>query len=167
MDTIKDYAMHAAIIGASATAVIDLWALARKRFLGTPLPNYALVGRWIAYFPRGRFRHDPIAASPPVRGERWVGWIAHYAIGIAFAGVLLAMRGADWIMHPTLAPALAVGIATVAAPFLLMQPGMGAGIAASRTPRPTAARVQSLVTHTIFGLGLYVAGYALNSFLTY
>ena len=36
-----------------------------------------------------------------------------------------------------------------------MQPGMGAGIAASRTPRPAAARVQSLLTHAIFGLGLY------------
>jgi hypothetical protein len=43
-----------------------------------------------------------------------------------------------------------------------MQPGMGAGIAASRAPRPNAARLQSLVTHTIFGLGLYVAGLVLN-----
>jgi Protein of unknown function (DUF2938) len=48
----------------------------------------------------------------------------------------------------------------VAAPFLLMQPGMGAGIAASRTPRPAAARLHSLVTHGIFGLGLYAAGWA-------
>ena len=50
-----------------------------------------------------------------------------------------------------------VGIVSVAAPFLLMQPGMGAGIAASRTPHPTAARFNSLLTHTIVGLGLYVA----------
>jgi hypothetical protein len=40
-----------------------------------------------------------------------------------------------------------------------MQPGMGAGIAARRTPRPSAARFQSVVTHTIFGLGLYAAGW--------
>ena len=57
-------------------------------------------------------------------------------------------------LRATLGPALLVGIGTVAAPFLLMQPGMGAGIAASRTRRPGAARMQSLVTHTIFGLGL-------------
>ena len=61
--------------------------------------------------------------------------------------------------QPTIGPALLVGIGTVAAPFLVMQPGMGAGIAASRTPRPAAARLQSLVTHTIFGLGLYAAGW--------
>jgi Protein of unknown function (DUF2938) len=59
-------------------------------------------------------------------------------------------------------PALLVGIGTVAAPFLLMQPGMGAGIAASRTPRPAAARVQSLLTHFIFGVGLYGAGWIAN-----
>lgn len=41
-----------------------------------------------------------------------------------------------------------------------MQPGMGAGIAASRTPNPRAARLQSLVTHAVFGLGLYLAGLA-------
>ena len=62
--------------------------------------------------------------------------------------------------RPTLGPALAVGIGTVAAPFFLMQPGMGAGIAASRTPRPNAARLQSLLTHAVFGLGLYVAAWA-------
>jgi hypothetical protein len=41
----------------------------------------------------------------------------------------------------------------------LMQPGMGAGIAASRMPRPSAARLQSLITHGIFGVGLYAAGW--------
>lgn len=36
----------------------------------------------------------------------------------------------------------------------------GIGIAASRTPRPNAARLQSLLTHAVFGLGLYVAAWA-------
>jgi hypothetical protein len=38
-----------------------------------------------------------------------------------------------------------------------MQPAMGAGIAASRTPRPAAARIHSLVMHAVFGLGLFLA----------
>lgn len=52
---------------------------------------------------------------------------------------------------------LALGVATVAAPWLLMQPAMGAGIAASRTPSPAKNRVRSLVNHAVFGLGLYLA----------
>ena len=74
---------------------------------------------------------------------------------LPFLALLLALFGLGWARQPTVGPALAVGVGTVAAPFFIMQPGMGAGIAASRTPRPTAARVQSLVTHAIFGLGMY------------
>jgi hypothetical protein len=54
-----------------------------------------------------------------------------------------------------------VGAGSVAAPFLLMQPGMGQGIVARKTPKPWAARARSLVTHLVFGLGLYAAGSAL------
>ena len=157
-----DYACSTLFIGAGATLATDLWAIARRRLLGVPGPDYGLVGRWFAHMARGRFRHERIAAAPPVRGELLIGWTAHYLIGVAFAGVLLAVCGLAWVRQPTPAPALAMGIATVAAPFLLMQPGMGAGIAASRAPRPNAARLQSLITHTIFGLGLYAAGLVLN-----
>lgn len=161
MTTLLDYAVPAVTIGVGATAVTDIWALARKRFFDIPPPDYALVGRWFAHMVRARFRHDSIAAAPPVRGESAFGWIAHYVVGIAFAALLLAAFGLDWARAPTLAPALAVGIATVAAPFLLMQPGMGAGIAASRTPCPPVARIRSFMTHFVFGVGLYAAGWVL------
>jgi hypothetical protein len=143
---------------------MDVWTIARQRLLGIAPFDYGLVGRWLAYMPRGRFRHDSIKASARVAGERVIGWAAHYLIGIAFAAVLLGIWGLDWLHHPTIGPALLVGIGSVVAPFFLMQPGMGAGIAASRTPRPAAARVQSFVTHAIFGLGLYATGWLVSRF---
>jgi len=154
------------LTGAGATALIDVWALVRKQAFGTPLPNYGFVGRWIAGLARGCLTHDSIAAAPPIRAERAIGWTTHYLIGIAFAFLLPAVWGLGWIQHPTLTPALIVGIATVAAPFFVMQPAMGAGIAASRTPRPATARFQSLVTHAMFGLGLYVAAKVVRYFST-
>jgi hypothetical protein len=162
-----DYVACAVPIGAGATAVMDLWSLARKWLLGIPPLDYGLVGRWLAYLARGRFRHVRIAAAPRVRAERVIGWTAHYLIGIAFAGALLAIWGLDWTRRPTIGPALIVGIGSVIAPFLVMQPGMGAGIAASRLPRPAAARFQSVVTHAIFGLGLYAAGWAMAFLRTF
>ena len=162
MSEATDTLVCVVLTGVGATAAMDVWGAARKRLLGVPALEYRLVGRWLGHMTRGRFRHDPIAASPPVRGERLIGWTAHYLTGVAFAAVLLAIWGLDWARDPTIAPALIVGIATVAAPFLLMQPGMGAGIAASRTPRPAMARLHSFITHAVFGLGLYAAGWGAN-----
>ena len=161
-----DFLFYTILVGVGATAVMDLWLIARRRLLGIPPLDLALLGRWLGHMPRGRFRHDSIAAALPVPGERVIGWTAHYGIGCSFAAILLGARGLAWVHHPTLGPALAVGIVTVAAPFLVMQPALGAGIAASRTPRPAAARTQSLLTHAIFGLGLYAAGWAARSLLT-
>jgi hypothetical protein len=154
-----DYVTSAVVIGAGATVVMDIWMVARQRLFGVPAADYALVGRWAAYLSRGRFRHERIGAAPAVKGELAIGWIVHYLTGIAFAGLLLALFGREWSRNPTIVPALAVGIGTVLAPFLIMQPGMGAGIAASRTPRPNAARLQSLLTHAVFGAGLYAAAF--------
>ncbi|WP_076864551.1 DUF2938 domain-containing protein [Bradyrhizobium mercantei] len=153
-----EFAVSAVLIGTGATIVMDIWGMVRKRLLGIPSLDYALVGRWLGHLASGRLRHDRIAASPQVAGERVVGWAAHYLIGIGFAGVLLALFGLDWARQPTIGPALLVGIGSVAAPFLVLQPAMGAGIAASRTSHPWTARLQSLVTHTVFGVGLYASG---------
>lgn len=152
-----EFAFYALLIGTGATLTMDLWSLLATRLLAFQSPNYAFVGRWIGHMPRGRFLHTAIAKSAPIPGERLIGWIAHYAIGIAFAALLLTVCGTAWTQRPTPLPALAVGLLTLAAPFLLMQPGMGAGIAASRTPKPYQARLRSILTHVVFGLGLYGA----------
>jgi hypothetical protein len=154
----------ALVMGVGATLLMDLWAIARRRAFNIPQPDYALVGRWFAHLARGRFRHESIAFSASVHGERLIGWVAHYLVGILFAVLLLSVWGIAWVRHPTIGPALIVGIGTLVAPFLLMQPGMGAGVAASRAPRPAAARVQSLITHTIFGLGLYASAWVARLF---
>lgn len=159
--------LNTILVGIGATATMDAWSLVRRRLLGLPLPDYGLVGRWLGHMPRGRFRHEAIGAAPRVRGERLLGWTAHYLVGISFAALLPLLRGPDWFCQPSPGPALLVGIGTVAAPLFLMQPGMGAGIAASRTPRPWAARLQSLLTHAVFGLGLYATALFLGPWCGY
>jgi hypothetical protein len=150
--------LNAILIGAGATAFMDLTSVVRAR-LGAPFPDYGLVGRWLAHAARGAVFHDAIAKSAPVPGEGLIGWIAHYVIGVGYAAVLL-LAWPGWAAQPALAPAMLVGVGTVLAPFLIMQPGMGAGFFASRTPDPNAARLRSVITHALFGLGLYVAGLA-------
>lgn len=151
-----DIALRTALMGIGATLVLDLWSLFLKAAFHLPFPNYPMVGRWIGGFPRGRFV-DNVAKAPVIAGERVIGWTAHYAIGVLFAILLVAVAGADWLRAPTLLPALLVGVATVVAPFFFMQPAMGSGMAASKMPNPNVARLRSLLAHTVFGIGLYLA----------
>jgi hypothetical protein len=136
---------------------MDLWALLLRGIFGIRSLDYAWVGRWIGHMAQGRFAHERIAGAAPIAGERLLGWTAHYAIGVAFAGLLLLVSGADWARQPTPWPAFATGVASLAAPFFIMQPAFGLGIAAARLPNPNVARLRSLLTHLIFGAGLYAS----------
>jgi hypothetical protein len=143
-------------VGILATAFMDLWVLLLKR-IGVPTLDFALIGRWAGHVARGRFAHDSIAKASPVRGERALGWVVHYGVGIAFTTALVMFTGTQWLEQPTLWPAFAFGLVSVAAPWFVMQPAMGAGIAASKTPTPMKNRARSLANHAVFGLGLYLA----------
>ena len=160
MTDVTRFLVAGAVIGLGAAALMDVWSLALRGGFGVPTLDYALLGRWIGHFPRGRFVHQRIALAEPVPGERPLGWLAHYAIGVAFAFLLVALWGPGWLLAPTLVPALIVGIGTVVAPWFVMQPAMGIGVAGSRSPDPRATRLRNLGTHTVYGLGLYLAAVA-------
>ena len=147
-------------IGIGATVFMDLWSALLRR-LGVPTLNYALLGRWCGHWRHGVWFHRPIQAASPVPGEGATGWGLHYLTGVVFAVVFGRIIGAQWTTTPTLAPALAFGLVTVLMPWLLMQPALGAGVAAARTPQPWRSRAISVATHGVFGLGMYVAALAL------
>lgn len=159
MSPLSEFVARSTLIGIGATATMDLWAALLKRF-GVPSLDFALLGRWIAYIPRGRWHHENIARTLPVRGERLVGWCAHYAIGVSFAALLLSTFGLAWGRAPRLAPAVFVGLVTVAAPWFILQPALGAGIASAKTRKPVFNSLKSLITHAVFGVGLFIAAKA-------
>ena len=164
MGIVTNYILGAITIGIGASLIMDLWNLILKHTFSIPSLNYCLLGRWLCHMLEGTFRHASITAAPPKPFECTVGWIAHYAIGILFALVFVLASG-DWLARPTLLPALLYGIGTVVFPFFIMQPSFGLGIAASRTPNPKQARLKSLVTHTIFGVGLYACALGVSCIL--
>lgn len=147
----------AVLIGAGATLFLDLWSVLLQRAFKVPFPNLSLLGRWLRHMPAGKFAHANIAAAPPMRAECTVGWIAHYAIGVVFALAFVALAPGGWLERPTPLPALLFGLATVLFPYQVMQPAYGLGVAASKTPDPAAARLKSLMSHGVFGLGLYLS----------
>jgi hypothetical protein len=166
MSEILEFARRAVLIGAGATMVMDVWAALLRQF-GVPSLNLDFLGRWIGHLARGHWMHVSIAAAAPIRGERWIGWCAHYSIGVAFSALLLWAYGLEWARSPSVLPALFIGIATAIAPLLILQPAMGAGIASWKTPRPFFSSFKSLATHAVFGLGMCLAALAAASLLPF
>lgn len=155
----------AVMLGLGATAIIDVWSLMLAKVFRVKSLSFCLVGRWFLHMPAGRFVHEGMASAALRRGECAVGWAAHYLIGVAFAIAFVVFMGVGWLQSPTVLPAVGFGLLTVVFPFLVMQPAMGLGVAASRSPAPAKARIKSATTHALFGLGLYLAALPICAWL--
>lgn len=162
MNPIITFVLHSLLIGIVATLVMDGWTLLLKRVFGVPSLDYAMVGRWVGHMPHGRFRHAAIGKAAAIAGERPMGWFIHYLTGLLFAATFSLLVGTGWLCHPIPLPALLFGLVTVALPFLVMQPALGLGVAAAKTPAPAKARAKSLMTHLVFGAGLYLGAVVLQ-----
>ena len=151
-----EFIFLAVLIGIGGTALLDVWAQLLRVALDIPTPPWHLVGRWFAGMRNGQFVHRRgIGQSPEVPNELKIGWAMHYAVGILFAAILLLFRGVQWAHTPTFFPALVVGLVTVGAGWYLLQPGMGVGVACNKAPNPAVARLQNIVGHVVFALGMY------------
>jgi len=148
--------LGAIAIGLGASLLMDFWNLFLKRVFGIPSLNYGLLGRWLLHMPSGTFRHARITSAPQKPFERAAGWMAHYTIGAVFAVVFVLLVSGDWLESPTPWPAVLYGMGTVVFPLFVMQPSLGLGMASSMTAHPARARLKSFLTHTVFGVGLYV-----------
>lgn len=147
------------VMGLLATAVMDVWALILRRIWSLPLPNWAMVGRWTGHLPKGVVFHEDIACSAPVSNELALGWATHYVVGVVYGVFFALLAGAAWLATPTFLPVWIYAIATIAAGWFLLQPGMGLGIALSKTPAPNKGRVLGLIAHTWFGVGLWLGAF--------
>ena len=153
--------LTAVSIGLGASVLMDAWNQFLKRAFGIPSLNYCLLGRWLRHMPGGTFRHASIAAAQPMPLECIVGWVAHYTIGAALAVGFVLVVSTAWLVRPTAWPAILWGVSTVVFPLFVMQPALGLGVGSAKTANPTQARLKSLATHAVFGVGLYACASAL------
>jgi hypothetical protein len=144
------------VVGIIATLTTDLWQRLLQAIAGLPPANWGLVGRWVAWMLRGKFVHRPITATSPVRDELAIGWAFHYAIGMTYTALYLVIMRRGLGSEPSLISALIFAVVLLAAPWFVMQPALGLGFMAARTPHPAVARAISVSVHTAFGFGLYL-----------
>jgi len=161
IDTV--HMVGAVFVGIGAALTMDIWNLFLQRVFHISSLNFCLVGRWLSSMPTGTFTHTNIAAAAKRPAECAIGWTGHFLISIAFAFMLVLPTSGRWLEHPSFAPALLVGVGTVLIPYCVVQPALGLGIASANTANPIQARLKSLMTHTAFGIGLYLAAILWNA----
>lgn len=149
------FVFQACVAGLFATAVLDLWQRLVFAVIGIPPANWAFVGRWFAYIPRGRLVHRPIGDTAAVEGELALGWSLHYLIGLAygFAYVGLMVYGLD--RPPSLLNGVVFGACSVVIPWFILQPGLGIGVMGRLTPKPAIPMLNALANHIVYGIALY------------
>src|SRR5262244_1827600 len=145
------------IVGILATVTMDVVAMIALRLgiagRGPRRTGPDLIGRWIGYLLRGKYRHTDILHAPPLRGELVWGLAAHYSIGIARTLVYLGLLVVSHAT-PTALSAILYGMATTVFPWFLMFPSQGMGWLGRDAPGDGHLARVSLFNHMIFGLGI-------------
>ncbi len=71
-----------------------------------PTLNFAFLGRWVGWIFHGKLIHQSIAQSPQIKGEFFLGWVAHYSVGLIFSFGFVFIVGSTWLSHPQFFSAL-------------------------------------------------------------
>ena len=146
-----------AIVGVLATVTMDVVAIVALRLgiagRGPRRTGPDLIGRWIGYLLRGKFRHTDIRQTPPLPGELVLGLVAHYSIGtvltLVYLGLLITAHA-----RPTALNAIVFGVATTVFPWFIMFPSQGMGWLGRDAPDNAHLVRVSLFNHIIFGLSI-------------
>ena len=134
------------LMGAFATWLMDFAAgfLVRRNIVRAPVEPH-IPGRWALYMLKGRLAHADIRLAPALRYEKEAAVISHYLIGIALAGVYLALDLMIPALQGRIWPALLFGLA-------------------SKAPNRMDCIVMSIINHFDYGLGLAVWMAAMHRF---
>jgi len=150
MSSTADIFLKATLVGVGGTIVLDLYALMMSRVLGVPATNcngrplVRQYGSWPIRSGRAVQGRTGDWLDRALRNRHWAPAVRAVGQGLAGATDTPSSDDPRWVL--------------LVAPYLMMMPGMGVGIARSRTPKPNVMRLKSVIGHSVFGLGMYATG---------
>lgn len=142
--------------GILATVTMDVLSIVALKLGFVAFLPPRLIGRWFALMARGQFVHTDLGHTAPVDNEMAIAVPMHYAIGTTLAVVYLFLSSALAISPRSLIVALGFALCTTLLPWLLMFPATGYGWFGTHGPPGTRLFLSSLVTHCVYGIGLWL-----------
>ena len=142
------------MVGILSCVVLDLWQRILFLTLGVPVSNWALVGRWLnSFIKTGKWVNHGLPNSPKINNELAIGWLFHYAVSIAYAGLFFVLW--KWgIVVSGFFGGLVFGLVSVIIPWFFFMPALGAGVLANKTDNSLKACALALLAHAIYGTAI-------------
>ncbi|KJF42175.1 DUF2938 family protein [Draconibacterium sediminis] len=141
--------------GTFATIIMDLCAsfLAKRKIIH-PFITQNELGRWFLYLFKGKYFHQNITTTPPLKNEKLWCFISHYLIGIVLTGFYFGMElKFPWMKNQFWLP-IFYGFVTVIFPWFWLLPSINMGFVAAKSEQRSKIIRTNITNHTVFGLGI-------------
>lgn len=155
------------ISGVFATLIMDVCAafLAKRKIIH-PFITPKELGRWFLYMFKGKFIHENISKTHPLKNEILWSHISHYVIGIVLTGFYLYLVYRFPILSKHIWSAIVYGTLTVIFPWFWLLPSINLGFTASKSEKRLQIMKTNFLNHTNFGCGIFLWMKVFHSFIS-
>ena len=154
------FLMQGIISGIVATLIFDLYQLSLSYAYNIQKSKWDLIGRYFVGFKDKIYTRHDIENDTYVGHELLFGYIVHYVVGSMF-GIFYVILNKILFNDPSMLLAIIVGFITLFGSWCIIMPfALNIGFFASKKDEQRQIIVQNLISHYIFGTGLFI-GYIL------
>ena len=144
------------VTGIIATVLFDIFQISISYAYKVNKTKWNLVGRYFIGLKNHKLFVENIESENSIKNELFIGYFIHYSVG-AIYGLIYVIINLLFFDHPSLFLAIFIGFMTVLGAWCYMMPyAYNTGFFASKKEDQFQIMVQNLITHFIFGIGLYI-----------
>ena len=156
------FIVNGLITGIIATFLFDAFQYSLSYAYNIDKPKWNLAGRYFLGLKEKKYIRLDLANENEISNELIFGLVGHYLIGSIF-GLSYVIINIIMLSDPSLLLAIFIGFITVLGGWCIMMPfAYNIGFFACKKNKQTQLMVQNLISHFIFGIGLFL-GYSIIS----
>ena len=147
------------ISGLIATVIFDLFNQSLNYAYSIDKPKWNLLGRYFLGYKEGRYIRKSLQDDDEVANELFWGYAIHYIIG-AIYGLSFVFFNLLFFDHPLILIAYVFGFIAVLGAWCYLIPfAYNLGFFTSKSDQQFNILAQNLISHFIFGTGLFIGYY--------
>ena len=145
--------------GLIATLIFDIFNQSLYFAYSIDRPKWNLLGRYFLGYKQGYFIRKNLVNDEEIRNELQWGYLIHYSIGIIYGLFYVFLN--TWLFdYPSILLAYIIGFISVLGAWCYLMPfAYDLGFFASKSEDRLKVMIQNLITHFVFGTGLFIGIY--------